>query len=127
MLKIAFQDKLKSFIPYISSEDKVIEETSCRIYTMHYSDKEVDEYMDKFFRERDKFIYENYCDPKHFILGKKAYEILLYGIYMKFHIVSFEKMFDYPVILLEDVPEEFIKAVGESKETLAKITQDYTI
>lgn len=118
MLKIAFQDKLKPFMPV-----EQLGEMNCRIYSMIYSDKEVEEYMDKFFRERDKFICENYCDPKYFILGEKAYEILLYGIYIKYHIVDFEKMFDYPVILLENAPEEFIKAVGETKETFARITQ----
>lgn len=127
MFKIAFQDKPKPFLPNVNSEGKVLEEMNYRIYSMYYYDKEISEYIDKFFKERDKFICKNYCDPKYFILGRRAYEILLYGIYMKYHVIDFENMFNYPVILLEDVPEDYIKAVGESKETLGEITQHNTL
>ncbi|GAA0071769.1 hypothetical protein UT300003_32940 [Clostridium sardiniense] len=121
MLKVAFEDKPLMFD--INSEEKILEGTNFHVYSMYYTDKEVSEYMDKFFKEFDKFMHENYYYPKYFILGKKAYEILLYGIYIKYHVVNFENMFDYPVILLEDIPEDYIKAVGESKETFGKITQ----
>ena len=115
MLKVAIKQGIyenKEFKKYVEERDSIV--------TLCFPQSEVDEIFDKFLEERDRFICKYYTSPKIFILGRRAYEILLYGAFHKYGVLDFEKILNYEVIVSDQFQETQIEALSDNKTQFLK-------